>query len=660
MPLALRHRSSAVLFRLAVCGALVACLAGPVQAQRTGSLESLKSLSLEELLSVEVTSVSRSAEKLSETASAIQVVTDEEIRRSGATAIPEALRLATNLNIAQKNSHSWGISARGFNTELSNKLLVMMDGRTLYTPLFSGVRWDVQHYLLEDLHRIEVVSGPGGSLWGANAVNGVINITSKTAAETQGLYAEAGLGTTMRSQFGVRYGGAASSDVFYRVYALHFDADDQEFADGSPAGDGWTLSQAGFRIDAQPSFDTHLTFQGDAYEGEIGEVGGEFTDVSGHNLLGRWTQTFASGADLALQVYFDHTEFDQPSPATVFSPPGRFGDVIEIFDVDFHQRLPATDAVRLVWGLGYRHIDDDVRASPSLALFPARMRQDYVSGFAQAEFALTPALSVTTGSKVEHTDYTGWDVEPTLRIQYTVTDGHLLWAAVSRAVRTPSRIDHDISQPATPPVILLGGSDFRSENLLAYEAGYRAQFGPRFAATLAAFYNRYDDVRSLRPTPGTFIPLVFGNDLEADTHGVELTATWQVADGWRLRAGYNWLEEDVRIRPGGVDFNNALNETGDPEHQASLRSSHEFGRAVEFDAQLRWVDTLRLNNVGVVATVPSYVDLDLRLGWRLSAAWELSLVGRNLLHARHVEYGLPSPTRVEIARSVFAKAAWRF
>ena len=624
------------------------------------SVQVLKKLTIEELLQVEVTSVSRAPERLSETASAIQVVTENEIRRFGAASLPEALRLANNLNVAQKNSHGWGISARGFNTDLSNKLLVMIDGRTIYTPLFSGVRWDVQDYLLEDLERIEVISGPGGTLWGANAVNGVINIMTKSAADTQGMYLEGIAGTHLRQGYAARYGGRAGASTHYRVYAKYAERDDEVFANGTPANDAWKQQQAGFRVDSAPAGDAALTLQGDYYRGSQGFIGGGEAEVDGGNLLGRWSRSLVNGSDISFQAYFDRAHLRQPVLASAFAPAGTFADTLETYDLDFQHRFAVGARQRVVWGGGYRLTDERSRGAVGLAFVPSSPRQELFSGFIQDEISLRSDVTFTLGTKLEETHYTGLEVEPTARLQWQASADHMLWAAVSRAVRTPSRIDRDLRQPSRPPIILQGGGDFAAETLVAYEVGCRAQIGPRLFGSIAGFYNRYDKIRSARGTPVTLIPLVFANDVEGDTHGFELSATWQPREWWRLTGGYNYLREDIRVKPGRSDFNNALNETADPEHQMSLRSSMDLRAGVEFDANFRWVDELPTNNSGRLATVPSYAELDIRLGWRPGPGWELAIVGRNLLDAQHPEFGAPGPTRVEIGRSVEAKASWRF
>jgi iron complex outermembrane recepter protein len=630
------------------------------------SVSALKQMSVEELMDIEVTSVTKEPEKLLDADSAIQVVTGDDIDRSGASSIPEALELADNLEVDQKNSHDWAISARGFNTALGNKLLVLMDGRTLYTPLYSGVFWDVQDYLLEDIDRIEVISGPGGTLWGANAVNGVINITTKSAKDTQGLYAEAGAGNELEYFDAIRYGGVLAPDVYYRVYAKYTERGDEDFSDGDKASDSWKMAQTGFRMDMEKTPENTFTLQGDYYTGRENVDTGGTAAVSGANVLGRMTHDFADGSNLSLQVYFDHTYLSDPSPPLLLgtldlAPAGILTDRLDTYDLDFQHHLNLGEANRFSWGFGYRFTHDFVVNSPSIGFLPATLNQSLFSTFAQDEITLAKDVYLTAGTKVEHNGYTGTEWEPNIRLRWDVSPKQVIWTAVSRAVRTPSRIDHDLSE-GTPPyfVLLKGGSDFESETLIAYEVGYRAQLTPKVSTSISAYYNEYDDVRSTSYTPVTVVPFYFANNLYGDTHGVEFTADYQAANWWRLHAGYDLLLENIGIKPGQTDINDAMNETADPEHQFSVRSSMDLSKTVDLDAQLRWVDTLHINNGATVGTVPSYYELNLRIGWRPRKDLELSLVGENLLHDHHPEYGYPSPTREEISRSVYGKVAWSY
>jgi iron complex outermembrane recepter protein len=630
------------------------------------SVGDLKQLSVEDLMNIEVTSVTKEPEKLLDADSAIEVVTNEDISRSGATSIPEALELAGNLDIAQKNSHDWAISSRGFNTDLGNKLLVLMDGRTLYTPLYSGVFWDVQDYLLEDIDRIEVISGPGGSLWGANAVNGVINITTKSAKDTQGTYVEAGAGSELQDFEAVRYGGLLAPNIYFRVYAKHFDRSDEDNTTGPKATDSWTMTQLGFRIDADSTPNDKLTLQGDYYNGWQDQPTGGTSKTSGDNILGRWTHDFPSGSSMVLQTYYDHTYLADPLPALFagkleLAPAGILTDRLDTYDLDFQYHLSLGDRNRVVWGLGYRYTHDFVVNAPSLAFLPPTLDQSLFNAFAQDEIMLRDSLYLTLGSKVEHDAFTGFEVEPTVRLKWDLSQKQMLWAAVSRAVREPSRIDTDFAEAAPPHIVLLeGGANFESETVVAYELGYRAQIGSQLAATLSLFYNDYNDVRSTSFTPVTVLPLYFANNLEGNTRGAELSTTYQATSWWQLRATYDFLHEDIGVKAGASDLNDALNETSDPEHQFSIRSSMDLPDSVSLDTMLRWVDTLHNNSGATPGTVPSYMELNARLSWQPTKDVELSLVGQNLLHPEHPEYGFPSPTREEIVRSVYGKLAWHF
>ena len=665
---------------------LLAYYTGPVLADSptdSPSTVELKQMSLEQLMNVEVTSVSKQPKKLLHAAAAIQVITSEEIRRSGAATLPEALRLADNLEVAQVNSHDWAISARGFNTNLANKLLVLIDGRVVYTPLYGGVLWNVQDYPLADIDRIEVISGPGGTLWGANAVNGVINIITKSARNTQGLSAQVAAGNELQEQGTVRYGSELAPDVYLRFYGKYDDFGDEVTSTGANAEDAWHMIRSGFRMDADTAGQNQFTLQGDLYDGTDGtSAGGEA--LSGANILGRWTRTTSSGASTSLQLYYDHTYLAQPYPASPPAPPYYTGfpasdltDDLDTFDVDFQYHFDWGARQQFVWGLGYRathEVDEDLNI---VRFLPPVLNQSLYSGFLQDEIMLAQSVYLTAGSKLEHNDYTGYEVEPSIRLQWNPDPTQLLWWAVSRAVRMPSRYDRDLDVPTGlvnaptpyqfPTAYLTGSSDFVSETEIAYEAGYRATLGPHLSASISAFYNDYNDLRSTTATPTTALyvfpyPIYFQNNLEGETHGLELSTSYQLLDWWRLHAGYDLLLEDLHVKPGQVDATDATNETADPKDQVSLRSSMDLPRNLTFDATLRWVDALHMDDGptggSVVGIVPSYFELGARLAWHITRRLELSLVGENLLHPYHVEYGFPSSTREEIARSVFGRVSW--
>ncbi|MDB6087320.1 MAG: TonB-dependent receptor, plug [Gammaproteobacteria bacterium] len=651
-----------------LAASLLSTFTGRTQADTDApSTGELKQLSVEELMNIQVTSVARHPEKLLQAAAAIQVITQDDIRRSGASSIPEALRLADNLEVAQKNAHDWAITARGFNTALGNKLLVMIDGRTVYTPLYSGVFWDVQDYLLEDIDRIEVISGPGGTLWGANAVNGVINIITRSAADSQGLHLEAGGGSQLEEFGGARYGGMLSPGVSFRIYGKYFDRGSEVLANGSPAHDGWHQAQGGFRVDSQPSPQDTLSLHGDLYNGHEGVNTGGTAQTSGGNIVGHWAHVFSDRSDMSLQAYYDRTHLVDPVPAFLLgalalAPAGRLQDDLTTGDIDFQHRFAVGARNRIVWGLGYRFTHDAVENAPALGFVPPVLDQNLFSAFVQDEILLGTDWSFILGSKFEHNDYTGFEVEPNVRLEWNLAANQALWSAISRAARTPSRIDRDFSEPAQPSplVVLAGSSAFSTEYVNAYELGYRAEIGPAVTGSISTFYNVYNDVRSTSFTPNTILPLFFANNLQGDTYGFELSGNYQVLERWSLHAGYNLLRENLHVKPGQFDLSNARNETADPQQQVSVRSSMSLPRHVELDATLRWVDQLLINNGSILGTVPSYFEMDGRLAWHATQGLEFSLTGRNLLHDHHPEYGFPSPTRVAIERSIYGKIAWRY
>jgi len=602
--------------------------------------ENLKKLSLEDLLNQDVTVVKRRAEKLSAAPSAVQVITGEDIHRSGATSLPEALRLAPNLEVAQVNSHDWSISARGFNNTLADKLLVMIDGRTVYTPLDAGVFWDVQSVLLDDIDRIEVVSGPGGALWGANAVNGVINVVTKSARDTQGLLVQGGGGSLLQDFGAVQYGGSNGSNLFYRVYAQRFDRNSTVFPNGKNADDSWDMSQGGFRMDWYPSESDTFTLQGDDYSGSEPATNGT-TFVDGQNLLGRWSHIISDTADLSVQTYFDRTWRQIPN---------LLDDELKTYDLDLQLRFGLGARQSVTWGAGYRLMDDDVRNSPAIAFFPSNRNIQLFSGFVQDEITLIPdRLQLTLGTKLEHNDFSGVEVQPSARLAWTASEKQTFWAAFTRAVRSPSRVDADAELPATPPFVLSGNKDFDSETVLAYETGYRVRPIKPLSLSLASFYNDYSRLRSIdQVAPGQF---VIGNGFEGQTWGFELSGTYQAADWWRLRGGYTYLNKLLWTHDPLASA--GIREGDDPKNQALIQSIMNLPANFQLDLVGRYVDSL--DN----PRVPSYITFDARIAWWWKDRLEISVVGQNLAHSQHPEFGSPG-AREEIPRSVFGKVAWWF
>ena len=641
----------------------------------------LTEMSLEELMGVQVTSVSKRAEPISAAAAAVFVITQEDLRRSGATSIPEALRMVPGLEVARIDASKWAISARGFNGRFANKLLVLVDGRSVYTPLFSGVFWDVQDTLIEDIDRIEVIRGPGATLWGANAVNGVINILTKPARETQGGLLAAGGGSEERWFGGLRYGGALGKATSYRVYGKAFERGGGESLTGGSGADDWSMSRGGFRLDSTLAGGSGLTVEGDLYDGEAGEtltlqslrspiprtVDAD-QQVSGGHLLSRWQRALSDTSELKVQLYYDRTE--------------RVAALVEedrdTFDAELQHGFAPGPRHRLVWGLGYRRTADDLRGIGILSFEEDRRTDDLASAFLQDEITLRPdRLWVTLGSKVEHNDYTGFEVQPNLRAVWSPRRHHTLWAAVSRAVRTPSRAEDDLRLdiqvlgpgqlfPGALPAVVssFGDEDYRSEELLAWEIGYRVGFAPGLFFDLAAFYNDYDELRATRtgapflelaPFPHLVVPINVTNDLEGETYGAELALDWRASKRWRWSAAYSFLEIQLRLPPQ-ADASGLSAEGQSPRHQVFLRSSVDLARGVEMDASLRHVSELESPGV------EDYTTFDLRLGWRPRSDLEISLVGQNLLEGSHVEFApeiIPThPTAVE--RGVYGKVAWRF
>ncbi len=641
----LRHFARALLLAI-----WVATIAGPrLSAASAAPLpppEALKKMSVGQLLDLDVTSVSRRPEKLFAAPSAIQVITSEDVRRSGATSLPEALRLASNLEAAQIDSRQWAITARGFNNVFAGKMLVMIDGRSVYTPLYAGVYWDVQDVLLHDLDRIEVISGPGATQWGANAVNGVINITTKSARDTQGGVLIGGMGSELRSSRGVRYGGRTANGVFYRVYAKYFERDDAARSDGRRANDSWHMSQGGFRTDWDASATDALTVQGDGYNGYLGQLGPDNIRVNGSNLLGRWTRTLAPKSDLQLQIYFDRTHRRIP---------GSFTQDLSTGDLDFQHRFPIGAAHDVVWGAGYRIVADDIANTPANAFLPAEVTRTSFNAFVQDEITLSKErLALTVGSKVEHNEYTGFELEPSARLSFTPDRRRAVWAAVSRAIRAPSRIDRDLFSPATPPFRVAGGPSVVSEVLLAYEIGCRAQLSSDLSVSLAGFFNEYRNLRSLEPlNPPAPFPVEANSGLRGRSTGAEATVEWRIARSLRLRAGYTELRVRSGPQPGSLHRPTRDSIARDPNHQFRLRSRWDVSRRWECDVLLRYVSPIPSQRV------PGYTEADLRIGWTPSAAWELSVLGQNLLHKQHAEFNALGGRR-EIQRGVYGRAAWRF
>lgn len=603
--------------------------------------KSLKHLSLEALMNLDITTVSRRPQPYQQAAAAIQVITAEDIQRSGATSLPEALRLAPNLEVAQVNSHDWAISARGFNNTTANKLLVMIDGRNIYTPLYAGVFWDAQSVLLEDIDRIEVVSGPGGTLWGANAVNGVINIVTKSSRDTQGLYLSGAGGTFLQDFGGLRYGGMLATNLYYRVYVERFDRNGTQTKSGGTVPDRWNFTQGGFRTDYYRDNGDVVTVQGDAYYSQQGHTPHMY--LNGQNMIARWSRNLSADSDWQLQAYFDRTWRNIPA---------SFREDLKTYDVDFQHRFQIGARNNLLWGLEYRDYADHTTTPNSAVLHfvgPDRNMQLF-SGFVQDEITLVPdQIKLTLGTKIEHNDFSGWEVQPSGRIAWTPNAQHTVWGAISHAVRSPSRIDSDLAANV-PAFTLVNNPDFQSEKLNAFEIGYR--FAPRndMSIAISTFYNIYDKLRSVNTNLVTGT-LLLGNSFGGETAGIEFSADYRPIESWRLRGGYTYLYKHT-TSDGTPGVAASVREGNDPEHQVVVQSILDLPKNFQFDCVGRYVD--RLTN----PRVPAYLTADVRLGWRFAQHFELSLVAQNLA-GPHIEFG-SGPAAVEIPRSYYGMLTYRY
>ena len=634
-------------------------------------------LSLEDLMNIQVTSVAKKDQKILRVAAAIFVITPEDIVRSGATNIPDLLRLVPGLNVGQINSNNWAISARGFNHELSDKLLVLIDGRSVYTLTFAGVNWDTQDVPLEDIARIEVIRGPGGTVWGANAVNGVINIITKKASETQGMLATAGGGTQERAFGTLQYGGEAGGKFSYRIFAKYLDRGQTPQLDlGDASSDGWHLWHGGFRLDGNLSAADSVSVQGDLYRGREGaeidhlvldppgnEAVVRHADLTGGNILLRWQHTFANGSDATLQFYYDHSKRDGPESL----------EVRDTIDVDFQHRMSLSERQELIWGAGYNRTEDATQGTIDLAYLPAQLTAQTESAFVQDEIALKPdRLLLTLGTKLEHNRFTGFEVEPGVRLAWLLGDHHTLWTALSRASRTPSRIEtggiigitaFPSDSGVTQQVILYGNPKQVAENVVAYEVGYRAQPAAHWSIDVATFFNHYDHLRSRQvgtpfaQTPGLeIIPIYSGNLMHGTTQGIEAAADWHVTRRWILNPAYTLLQ--MHLHPDGSNTTDtgASIEGGNPRHQLRLSSSLDLRRTLSWDISLEHVSALPAQ------TVPAYQRLDSQLRWRMGSHLELRVVGQNLLEDHHVESN-DSFTIVNaslVKRGAFGRLIWHF
>ncbi len=627
--------------------------AEPRPAQPTAP--SFGEMEFEQLAKIKITSVSKKEETLTHAAAAVQVITQDDIRRSGAISLAEALRLAPGLQVARIDARRWAISSRGFNGEFANKLLVLVDGRSVYTPLFSGVQWHLVDTVLEDVDRIEVIRGPGATVWGANAVNGVINIVTKSARETQGGLLTIGGGTEDLAFTSLRYGLKLNDDTFVRLYGKVGLGDESQFTSGVAAGDAWRQGMGGFRMDWEPSDSHQFMLQGEGYSGRNDEqlASGVLDPTRSHggHLLGRWSHELAADSKMRLQAFYDRQVRDSQG----------FKEDRSTLDVEFQHQFVASERHALVWGAGYRLSLDTL--DPGRVVFaPVNRQLNLFNLFLQDEITLvTDRLSFIPGIKLEQHEFTGLEIQPGARLAWTPHEHHTLWASVSRAVRTPSRADNDLSAvvPGALTVVSLPNTALSSERLTAYEIGYRVQPHARLNVDTALFYNDYTRLRSTEakftPVPPT-LTTIRGQRLVGETYGGEVSLVYQATDHWRLTANYSYLNMQLHRLAGSTDTTSAGFEHQSPRQQFALLSRLNLPRNVELDANFRYVGGLS------TLAIRPYYTLDMRLGWRPSKNWELSLVGQNLLEPAHPEFftQFAAPLPKEVERSMYGKVTWRF
>ncbi|MFO1423670.1 MAG: TonB-dependent receptor [Candidatus Competibacteraceae bacterium] len=645
----------------------------------------LTGFSIEDLMQVKVVSAAKVEQALQDTASAVFVITADDIRRSGVTNVMEALRLAPGVEVARIDSSRWAITIRGFNGRFANKLLVLIDGRTVYNTQFSGVYWEIQDLFLPDIERIEVVRGPGGALWGANAVNGVINIITRNSKDTEGGLATLTAGNEERTIAGVRYGGKLGDSAQYRIYGQFTDRDGQTAAaTGGDAGDDWRMGRGGFRLDWAPSAQDKVAVQGDVYDGNFNQnytlptlappyVESQLSRAmaSGGSVQARWERQDSATSGMGLQAYYQYAKRDDP----------LYVADSDTFDLDFQHNFALTDRQAIVWGLGYRRDSDQFTDTLFSSVKPSQLTTQLFSAFAQDQAELIPEqLRLTVGLKVEHNDVTGWEWQPSIRMLWTLNADHRLWAAVSRAVRTPSRGEQDsrVNLFVLPPSPLTGNlptlfsifspQNLQSENLIAYEIGYRSRWSERFSVDAAAFYNDYDQIIATVPgapfpetrsfPPYLVVPLELQNVGAGHNYGFELAADWRPAQNWRLQLAYSYLHQDIQGSGGEPLFNSGI------LNQISLFSTWNVQDNLDFDVWWRYVHrdgALRTFSPYGNVEIDPYSTLTLRLGWRPRKDLELSLVGANLLDGNHVEYVQEAYTfPVEVERSLYGQVKWNF
>lgn len=609
------------------------------------TVERLRSMSIEQLLDIEVSTLSRKQERWWNAPGAIDVVTNEDIRRSTAQNLPEAIRLATGVDVAQSSARSWAVSTRGFNVLAANKISVVMDGRSLFTPFFSGVQWDAQDAMLEDLDRIEVVRGPVGALWGSFAVNGFIQILSKSAADTQGTLVTAGAGSEDPGFVAVRYGGRAGNDTYYRVYAKYFETDWTYLPNGQRGQPSTDFLQSGFRIDRTLSGDGTATLQGDVYTNKGLPADREQTEVSGANVLGHWKRTVGGDAELDVVSYLDHTY--RLIPLTW----EEIRDTASL-SVKYRRQFGAQD---ILVGLDSAFSWDDIAHLSIVTLDPAKRLTHTIGLYTQDTVTLVPdRAALILGLKGEHNSFSGYEIDPSVRGVWTPDRHSTMWGAISRAVRAPVRVDQDLVFGIGNTVLLQASDSFKSETVIAYEVGFRRQPCDTFTFDFAIFHNEYSDIRTTEPVGATALPLTFKNTGKARSSGAEIALMYRPTGWLNLTASYRHLDLDFSTESGSRYTGVFDTEANDPQHLVTAGARIDLPWKMEFDSMVRYVSQ-RPHPL-----TPAYTTADLRLGWAPTAHWDLSISGRNLFAPKHRELITTNSLNELIAPSCTFKSTWRF
>lgn len=659
------------------------CTVQAADTQPEQVLDNLLAMPLEQLMNLNInTSVGKKQQSVKNSTAAVFVISQEDIRRSGASNIPSILRIVPGLQVAQIDANKWGISARGFNGRFSTNLLVLMDGRALYTPVFSGVFWHREDTLLEDIERIEVIRGAGAAMWGANAVDGVINIITKSAKDTHGALLTAGAGNQEQGFASVRYGDKLGDNFHYRVYGKGFKRNNNKTVQGENAQDDWENYQGGFKTEWQITSDDTVSTQGDLYYSRSGDredfalpTGALIRQDSpaknqGGNIQTRWTHKISASSETALQLYYKQDDSDLR-----FVTPFKMHE--KTLDIDFQHRFSWLDSHDIIWGLNYRYFNFSANQNPKLSFSPQRRHLQLFSAFLQDDITLLPdELKVTIGTRVEHNDFTGIEVQPNIRLLWTPDDKQSIWAAISRAVRTPnltsqniSNLTNTVSQPLPLPALVSinGNLEMKSETVLEFELGYRFQPTSSLSFDVAGFYNNYDRLQAVEVLPYSVvvennlphhiqIPAQFTNKMTGESLGIELTSQWQPTDWLKLQPSYWFIKTSLHAPANAVFSDGVRVEHDSPQQQFHFRALMNLPHHVELDTLLRYVDPIAYYDI------PAYVAFDLRLGWKPFKNLEFSVVGKNLFDNRHLEFGntVSELPKTEIQRSIFGKITLAF